>query len=236
MPGGDASFYITADIRGLEFLLSGEFQVNLLDAAIGHTANEMVIDMQDAIYEPKRGAVSNKSGPFRVNTPGGKGYSRFLGANGPGGNNNPVSVPGEAPANQTETLAQSIFSTRIALFTWQVVVGAYYGYYLEYGTRKMAPRPFLGPALMWAKGRLEKNVKEAFMKIVVVPQNTKAGGIGNIAGITAAVENPLEKSITDWARAGEDINIIETERNYNYAPRQSPDSPWSNRNKLQGRD
>jgi hypothetical protein len=185
----DTSFRISADISGLEFLLSGAFQVGLLDDAIGKTALEMVVDMQDAIYEPKRGAKTNKSGPYRINIPGqGRGYNRFLGSHGPSASNNPISVPGESPANQTNTLAQSIVAKRNSLFTWQIVVGAYYGFYLEYGTKKMAPRPFFNQTLIWATVRLEKNVKEAFMKIVVVPQNTKAGGIANISGITTRLE------------------------------------------------
>ena len=210
----EADFYITADIRGLEFLLSSQFQVDILEKAIEQTALEAVIDMQDAIYEPKAGAISNKSGPYRINNPGtgnNRGYQRFLLSHGPSSNNNAVSLPGEAPANQTDALAQSITYKKIFPFTFQIIVGAYYGFYLEYGTRKMAPRPFFGKALVWVTVRLEKHVKDAFMKIVVVPANTGAGGVSQtpISGITSRLENRLEKDITNWARGNDgygDVN------------------------------
>ena len=57
-----------------------------------------------------------------------------------------ASAPGEAPANDTGFLAGSI---RIDINQkWEVDLRALapYAVHLEYGTRKMAPRPFLRPA------------------------------------------------------------------------------------------
>lgn len=187
----DANFYITADIRGLEFLISGEFQAGLLDGAIEATALDLVVDMQDAIYEPKRGRSKNNSGPFRINAGFGvpNGYARFLGSHGPSANDNPVSLPGEAPANQTDTLAQSIQAKQLRPMIWVVTVGAYYGFYLEYGTKNMQPRPFFNPALQFAGKRMEYHVKRAFEKIVLIPANTKPGPVSQtpISGITSSV-------------------------------------------------
>lgn len=59
-----------------------------------------------------------------------------------------ASAPGEAPASDTGTLVRSIISEvqRAAL---EVIIsaGTVYAKMLEYGTRKMAARPFMLPAL-----------------------------------------------------------------------------------------
>ena len=58
-----------------------------------------------------------------------------------------ASPEGEPPYTQTGFLKNSIgWEWRGAL---SAIVGPslYYGKYLEFGTRKMAPRPFMGPAL-----------------------------------------------------------------------------------------
>ena len=58
-----------------------------------------------------------------------------------------ASAPGEAPADDTGKLVSSIVTQRKSVLTWQVRVRAAYGLFLELGTRKIAPRPFLKPAL-----------------------------------------------------------------------------------------
>lgn len=64
-----------------------------------------------------------------------------------------ASAPGEAPAIDTGTLANSIQARKTGLGSAVVEVGAEYGTHLELGTRKMAARPFLKPATerAWAK-------------------------------------------------------------------------------------
>lgn len=47
----------------------------------------------------------------------------------------------------TGVLRASIQSVRMGELWWQVRVGAEYGVYQEYGTRFMAPQPFLRPTL-----------------------------------------------------------------------------------------
>lgn len=58
------------------------------------------------------------------------------------------SAPGEPPASDTGRLINSI-TTRYDAdnLTGVVNVGAKHGLFLEYGTQKMEPRPFLRPAL-----------------------------------------------------------------------------------------
>ena len=68
-----------------------------------------------------------------------------------------ASAPGQAPATDTGNLVNSIQAKKESRFVWSVGVGAKYGKALELGTRRMAPRPFLLPALM----KVEKSFRQA---------------------------------------------------------------------------
>ena len=57
-----------------------------------------------------------------------------------------ASAPGEAPANDLGFLAGSLKVEVTAKFTVDLIAAAPYAVFLEYGTRKMAPRPFMRPA------------------------------------------------------------------------------------------
>lgn len=56
-----------------------------------------------------------------------------------------ASAPGEAPAPDTGTLMGSIYHERVSPLTAVVGSRMVYSAYLEYGTRKMAPRPAWTP-------------------------------------------------------------------------------------------
>ena len=58
-----------------------------------------------------------------------------------------ASAPGEPPATDTGNLINSIQTIEIGKDHMRVHVGAEYGHMLEYGTRKMAPRPYFRPAV-----------------------------------------------------------------------------------------
>ena len=58
-----------------------------------------------------------------------------------------ASAPGEPPANDTGHLTNSVSHRMTGPTEGVVEVGAEYGVYLEMGTSRMAPRPFLGPAV-----------------------------------------------------------------------------------------
>ncbi len=64
-----------------------------------------------------------------------------------------ASAPGEAPAIDTGYLVNTIQTRKTGTGSAQVSVGADYAAPLEFGTRKMAARPFLRPAAdrAWAK-------------------------------------------------------------------------------------
>lgn len=57
-----------------------------------------------------------------------------------------ASAPGDAPAVNTGRLRQSITALRISPMNWRVGTNVDYALHLEFGTRTMAPRPFLRPA------------------------------------------------------------------------------------------
>ncbi len=67
-----------------------------------------------------------------------------------------ASAPGEAPAILTGFLSNSILPTFPSPFEGVIAIGAQYAPYLEYGTRRMAPRPYVAPAL---KSTLEEFAK-----------------------------------------------------------------------------
>lgn len=56
------------------------------------------------------------------------------------------SSPGQPPAIVTGRLDESIEVERISPSIWSVKSDAPYAAFLEFGTRKMAPRPFFKPA------------------------------------------------------------------------------------------
>lgn len=72
------------------------------------------------------------------------------------------SSPGEPPAVVTGNLTGDIKTRPIRKALWEVVFGAEYAPYLEFGTPRMAARPFLRPAV-W---RLSKRFGMLFKVIV----------------------------------------------------------------------
>jgi hypothetical protein len=74
-----------------------------------------------------------------------------------------ASAPGEAPANDLGFLAQSLRIQVTDRNTVNLSALAPYAVHLEYGTRNMAPRPFLRPAGEKA-GRNSKEVFTAYIK------------------------------------------------------------------------
>lgn len=71
-----------------------------------------------------------------------------------------ASAPGEAPATDTGSLVSSITHGQVDVtgFVYEVGTNSKYAKPLEFGTRKMASRPFLQPAL-------EKNKKPGLARI-----------------------------------------------------------------------
>lgn len=70
-----------------------------------------------------------------------------------------ASAPGDPPAVDTGKLIRSIETEQDGASA-AVIVRAPYAYLLEFGTRHIAPRPFLGPALE----KLRKRIVALFVK------------------------------------------------------------------------
>lgn len=58
-----------------------------------------------------------------------------------------ASAPGEAPAVDTGFLTNSIQVATTGPLTAEIQIPAEYAAYLEFGTRRMAPRPYVQPAI-----------------------------------------------------------------------------------------
>lgn len=64
-----------------------------------------------------------------------------------------ASAPGDPPAVNTGRLRQSITALQISPGRWRVGTNVEYAIFLEWGTRKMAPRPFMRPAVEKSRGK-----------------------------------------------------------------------------------
>lgn len=76
------------------------------------------------------------------------------------------SAPGDPPGVDTGKLRNSIRAAKESTFTWAISTDTEYAAHLEFGTSRMAPRPFFGPGLdylartapAWFEGFLEKSL------------------------------------------------------------------------------
>lgn len=75
-----------------------------------------------------------------------------------------ASAPGQAPMSDTGRLASSIYKDIDPL---EATVGSKLAYaaYLEYGTRRMAPRPVWTPAAEKTRDRLPKRITENLRRV-----------------------------------------------------------------------
>lgn len=75
-----------------------------------------------------------------------------------------ASAPGEAPAVDTGTLINSIYNEDRAPLAKAIGSRLPYAYYLEFGTRKIAPRPAWVPSVENAIPKMLKRVTTAIAK------------------------------------------------------------------------
>lgn len=126
---------------------------------VWRTANELRKSAMVRMEGPKGGRLYRKGAIKKNYKVGGHGYRKWKGSGAKftfsGGRATTVvgykthraSAPGEAPAIDLGNLRGSIFAEMTSKTTAIVGVGAEYGIYLEYGTRKMAKRPYIRPAV-----------------------------------------------------------------------------------------
>ena len=72
-----------------------------------------------------------------------------------------ASAPGETPASDTGTLMRSIYHERETDLTYAIGSRLVYAAYLEYGTSRMAPRPFFRPSAERIRTVFEAKVEAA---------------------------------------------------------------------------
>lgn len=75
------------------------------------------------------------------------------------GGTHQASAPGEAPAVDEGNIFNTTKAAEVNETTWVVAVAADEGVWMEFGTRTVAPRPFLGPALEKHRAAFEAAIK-----------------------------------------------------------------------------
>lgn len=116
------------------------------DAMVRKVANDVVSDMVNSFGEPKTGILYRR----------GKGRKRI----------HQASADGEPPAVDFGTLSNSIKIESVKTGTARVNIGAAHGVHLEFGTRKMAARPFVMPAVERAWPVFRKAVEELVKRLI----------------------------------------------------------------------
>lgn len=80
----------------------------------------------------------------------------------------PESEPGEPPHKRSGELEESVHEVRLSRGKYQIVVSAPHGYFLEFGTSTMEPRPFF-------VSTVKKHLSEARRIIVLEAQKQGIG-------------------------------------------------------------
>ena len=75
-----------------------------------------------------------------------------------------ASAPGEPPATDIGNLVSNITTTDDGSLTAYVDVEAEYGAYLEHGTARMAPRPYMKPSFEDERASFEAGVEKLIAK------------------------------------------------------------------------
>jgi HK97 gp10 family phage protein len=128
-----------ATITGTDRILeTGARMVALVDALILREGYAIERDMKEQMQGQKSGRVYGK---------------------------HQASAPGEAPARDSGNLAGSIRTLPMGPHTVTVSIGAEYAAYLEFGTVRMEPRPYVKPAVERSRVRLRALKLDAFAKV-----------------------------------------------------------------------
>jgi HK97 gp10 family phage protein len=117
--------------------ISGDETVRQVGAALFAAGNQIQVDAQISITN---GAVSGK--------------------------NHVPSKPGDPPNQDTGHLANSIETVRVAPLKVEVSSNAQYAAALEFGTSRVAARPYMAPAAAKNRANITKNVRAAVSTIV----------------------------------------------------------------------
>ncbi len=126
--------------------MSFRLQVNSISRTLEQRAKQLVKDTALGILSDVRASMAESKS--------GREYKRNK-----QGRPHIASAPGEAPAIDTSTLANSI-NVEVDGLTATVGTNVEYAMHLEFGTVKMEPRPFFVPAFEKAKPEFEQGLKQ----------------------------------------------------------------------------
>ena len=108
--------------------------------AVMGTAFDLEADVKDSLRQPGRGVTYSLTNPKRTHT---------------------ASAPGDPPATDTGRLVSSIYREALGNLTAAVGSRIVYANHLEYGTMKMAARPFFRPAVEKIKPKYIRRLERA---------------------------------------------------------------------------
>lgn len=140
---------IKLDIQGQDQLISaikkyGAKAIDRIEEAVQVTALDIEADAVKSIQRgSKTGRTYKKSSPNRLHR---------------------ASAPGEAPASDTGRLAGSIDSVKLTPLSYEVGTLLKYGEWLEFGTTKIAERPWLRPSVQRARSEFFRRLKIALRR------------------------------------------------------------------------
>jgi phage gpG-like protein len=135
---------INVDLEGMSVLLSKLQQLGLAgDDVIEEVVFDLATETQALAVAgidgpPKSGAVYQKANPTRTHT---------------------ASAPGQYPASDRGLLASSVVAVPQGPMTYVVGTNVEYGPMLEFGTSRMAARPWLLPSFERARVGIEKELR-----------------------------------------------------------------------------
>jgi hypothetical protein len=117
------------------------------ETAIGKDVTATALDINTAVKK------AIQRGPKTGNT-----YTR-------GNIEHTASAPGEAPATDTGTLASSVYFDNTGKMSATIGSRLAYAYYLEYGTKKIAPRPVWQPETIKGQTKLNERVLKTLERL-----------------------------------------------------------------------
>lgn len=129
------SLEIKVDTKGLERIIQQEPQ--RVDRWLRGVAEQMVGDIKLSFGTGPAGRRYKRDGKYHV-----------------------ASSAGNPPNSDSGNLTGTIKSKSAGRLTYHISAGTGYDRLLEYGTRKMAARPFMGPVFAEWQGKIEKDAKE----------------------------------------------------------------------------
>lgn len=123
-----------------------------LQAALGKLSDKIRRQVSEAVEDTAAELQSDIVLSIQQGAKSGRVYKR-------GNVTHRASAPGQTPASDTGALIGSIYNEKVTDLTHSVGSRLAYSVSLEYGTRKMAPRPYFRPAVERMRPRFKEQVE-----------------------------------------------------------------------------